>query len=123
EEDKEINESDVQPVNKRRRKSKAVENNRPRDLPTPAVMLETDIRPKASSTRKSVNLTSRREETPVEDEGSKAAEQEQSASEGEEDEKPELKKKRFKKVQATLKSSGNDLYPDWKPGEPVPYAA
>ena len=27
------------------------------------------------------------------------------------------------KVQSTLKSSGKDPYPDWKPGEPVPYAA
>lgn len=50
---------------------------------------------------------------------------EQSASEQEEEEekKPELKKKKMEKAQATLKGSGNDPYPDWKAGDPVPYAA
>ena len=40
-----------------------------------------------------------------------------------EDEKPETAKKAREKLQTTLKSSGKDPYPDWKPGEPVPYAA
>ena len=40
-----------------------------------------------------------------------------------EDEKPEAAAKAREKVQITLKSKGNDPYPDWKPGEPVPYAA
>lgn len=39
------------------------------------------------------------------------------------EEKPEVAAKAREKVQATLKSSGKDPYPDWKPGEPVPYAA
>ena len=43
--------------------------------------------------------------------------------ESEEDEKPEVAAKAREKVQSTLKSSGKDPYPDWKPGEPVPYAA
>ncbi|EAS35439.3 DNA ligase I, ATP-dependent (dnl1) [Coccidioides immitis RS] len=42
-------------------------------------------------------------------------------------EKEEKKKntasKQRQKVQATLKSSANDPYPDWKAGDPVPYAA
>ncbi|MCJ1307396.1 hypothetical protein MMC25_001042 [Agyrium rufum] len=41
----------------------------------------------------------------------------------EEEEKPELKEKARKKLQTTLASPGKDPYPDWKPGEPVPYAA
>ena len=41
----------------------------------------------------------------------------------EEDEKPEIAAKAREKVQSTLKSHGKDPYPDWKPGEPVPYAA
>lgn len=40
-----------------------------------------------------------------------------------EDETPEVAVKAREKVQSTLKSGGNDPYPDWKAGEPVPYAA
>ncbi|KAL8811033.1 MAG: hypothetical protein Q9200_002122 [Gallowayella weberi] len=39
------------------------------------------------------------------------------------EEKPEMAAKAREKVQSTLKSSGKDPYPDWKQGEPVPYAA
>lgn len=41
----------------------------------------------------------------------------------EDDEKPEVAKKAREKVQTTLAESGKDPYPDWKAGEPVPYAA
>lgn len=40
-----------------------------------------------------------------------------------EKENPKITKKMASKVQATLKSSTKDPYPDWKAGEPVPYAA
>ena len=40
-----------------------------------------------------------------------------------EEEKPEVAKKKHEKVQSTLSSQGKDPYPDWNPGEPVPYAA
>jgi DNA ligase-1 len=40
-----------------------------------------------------------------------------------EDERPEVAAKAREKVQTTLKSNTKDPYPDWKPGEPVPYAA
>lgn len=40
-----------------------------------------------------------------------------------EDEKPAAAAKAREKVQSTLKGSDNELYPDWKAGEPVPYAA
>ena len=40
-----------------------------------------------------------------------------------EEEKPEVAAKAREKVQSTLKSSGKDPYPDWKAGDPVPYAA
>ena len=40
-----------------------------------------------------------------------------------EDDKPEVAAKARKKVQSSLKSSGKDPYPDWKAGDPVPYAA
>ena len=43
--------------------------------------------------------------------------------ESDEDEKPELAAKARAKVQTTLSGKTRDPYPDWKPGEPVPYAA
>ena len=43
--------------------------------------------------------------------------------ESDEEDKPEIAAKAREKVQSTLKSSGKDPYPDWKSGEPVPYAA
>lgn len=45
------------------------------------------------------------------------------AAENLEEDKPQLAKKVHEQVQQTLKGSGKDPYPDWKPGEPVPYAA
>ncbi|KAK4507716.1 hypothetical protein PRZ48_001451 [Zasmidium cellare] len=41
----------------------------------------------------------------------------------EEDVKPEAAAKAREKVQTTLKASGKEAYPDWKAGDPVPYAA
>lgn len=55
----------------------------------------------------------------------KEAESEAEASEEDEEEegKPEQAAKAREKVQSTLKATGKDPYPDWKAGEPVPYAA
>lgn len=51
-----------------------------------------------------------------------ASEAEQEAEESEE-EKPEVVAKVRKTVQTKLTSNVKDPFPDWKPGEPVPYAA
>jgi DNA ligase-1 len=56
-----------------------------------------------------------------EDAASSAKEDEEVLSSDEEP--PEVKAKARKKVQSTLSSTTKDPYPDWKPGEPVPYAA
>ncbi|KAJ4314830.1 ATP-dependent DNA ligase Cdc17 [Neodidymelliopsis sp. IMI 364377] len=59
---------------------------------------------------------------PEDDATSDAKVEEDVLSSGEEPE--EVKTKARKKVQTTLLStSRKDLYPDWRPGEPVPYAA
>ncbi|CAF9913910.1 MAG: hypothetical protein HETSPECPRED_001692 [Heterodermia speciosa] len=52
-----------------------------------------------------------------------ASEHDEEDPESDEEDKPEAAAKAREKVQATLKGSGKDPYPDWKPGEPVPYAA
>ncbi|KAK1769141.1 putative dna ligase [Phialemonium atrogriseum] len=56
-------------------------------------------------------------------ESASAAEEEEAEEEDDEDEKPEIVAKARKTVQAVLKTKAKDPFPDWKPGEPVPYAA
>ena len=60
-------------------------------------------------------------------EGSASAEDEsesdQEADPESDEEKPEVAAKVREKVQSTLKTAKKDPYPDWEPGEPVPYAA
>lgn len=63
----------------------------------------------------------RKEDHDVSDEV--ASEVEDEEGESDDEDKPEVAAKAREKVQSTLKSSGKDPYPDWKPGEPVPYAA
>ncbi|KAL8371502.1 hypothetical protein RB595_001340 [Gaeumannomyces hyphopodioides] len=83
--------------------------------------------PKSSKGRKATVVKKEDEE---EEDGvsNKDASSAESASEAEnsvsEDEKPEVKAKVRKSVQKTLSQPiTKDPFPDWKPGEPVPYAA
>nr|POE56105.1 dna ligase 1 [Quercus suber] len=52
-----------------------------------------------------------------------ATEDEVSEEETDEEEKPAVSAKAREKIQSTLNSSSKTAYPDWKAGEPVPYAA
>lgn len=61
------------------------------------------------------------EENSISDKVASEVEDEEAGSD--DDDKPEVAAKAREKVQSTLKSSGKDPYPDWKPGQPVPYAA
>ena len=54
---------------------------------------------------------------------STASEAEAEVSEEDEEDKPEVVAKVRKQVQTKLTSKAQDPFPDWKPGEPVPYAA
>ncbi|KAI9047918.1 hypothetical protein LZ554_007720 [Drepanopeziza brunnea f. sp. 'monogermtubi'] len=54
---------------------------------------------------------------------SSVSELEEEMDEDDDDEKPEAAAKAREKVQTTIKAKTKDPYPDWKPGEPVPYAA
>ena len=49
--------------------------------------------------------------------------EEEEEEDDDDDEKPEVAAKAREKIQTTLKSKAKDPYPDWKPGEAVPYAA
>ncbi|TKX22321.1 DNA ligase-like protein 3 [Elsinoe australis] len=59
---------------------------------------------------------------PEQDSVTSDAESDHEAEESDE-EKPELAAKEREKIQSTLKSTTKDPYPDWRPGEPVPYVA
>ncbi|KAI7706944.1 DNA ligase, partial [Hortaea werneckii] len=85
-------------------------------------------RSKKSPTPTKTGTKSTKVKEPMADEGvasnsdsESVADEEAEASE--EDEKPEVSAKAAEKVQSTLKASGKEAYPDWKAGEPVPYAA
>lgn len=60
---------------------------------------------------------------PLSRDASESASEAEDEMEDDEDEKPEVAAKAREKVQTTLKAKTKDPYPDWKPGEPVPYAA
>lgn len=63
------------------------------------------------------------EETPPVEKDDTASEAEDDEVDTEDEDQPELAAKAREKVQSSLKTTGKDPYPDWKPGEPVPYAA
>lgn len=80
--------------------------------------------PKAANTK--TQTAKAVDSTPDADVEAEKASEEDSVSEAEseeEEEKPEVAAKARAKVQSTLKSTGKDAYPDWKAGDPVPYAA
>ena len=85
-------------------------------------------RPKSSTKLEPVSVEKVEEEvvepSPIsEAEEKDEKEAESDVEEEEEEEAPEVAAKAREKVQSTLQGSGKDPYPDWKPGEPVPYAA
>jgi DNA ligase 1 len=92
-------------------------------------------KPKVEKTRKPAKATpaSRKKESspkpgPAEDDDDAAAASDSTSEaehEAEEsaDEKPDVVEKARKTVQTKLANKTKDPYPDWKPGEPVPYAA
>jgi DNA ligase-1 len=112
-------ESDVQPATKRRRRSRGTE--KPKE--DTSAKRESPKEPRKKSKGKDkehsppVMVEKASGETTPEEEPEK--DEPLSASENEQ---PEAKET-IEKVQATLKGTGNEPYPDWKPGEPVPYAA
>ena len=122
--DEESEGSDIQPARKRRRRGSAENAEAPakkKKSPSPKASKAKEAKTKVSSPPPVVKKASG-EETPEEDKALDVEQDQPSASE-DEDEKPEMKKKEIEKVQATLKGTGKEPYPDWKAGDPVPYAA
>lgn len=64
-----------------------------------------------------------KEEVKSEESEHDVEEHEEEEEESDVEVKPEAAAKALKTMQTTLNGSGKDPYPDWKAGEPVPYAA
>lgn len=126
--------SDDEPVLKRRkRNSEAVPAKKPK--PTKPVLktapkrsskAKPEAKVKSSKTSKSDMPTVTQDiKKPTQEVSPKAesdATDEEVDSVSEED-KPQVASKKREVLQSTLTSSGKDPYPDWKAGDPVPYAA
>jgi DNA ligase-1 len=123
----EDDDSDVQPVSKRRKKN--VEST-PVGVRKPAKVL--DQSPQSTL----VNGKSQETDSPELDDARSPSktppEAEEEVSDNDDDdgksaseaeELVEVDKKKIEKIKATVASTGKDPYPDWEAGDPVPYAA
>lgn len=129
----ELHEEDA-PVTKRPRKGRKVieddedEDEAMGDAPAPAPSPRSKPKKEAKPVKNAAPIPSKKDPSPQpanddEDAATESdSEAEQEAEESDE-EKPEVVEKARKTVQTKLTSKAKDPYPDWKPGEPVPYAA
>ncbi|PGH13248.1 hypothetical protein AJ79_03807 [Helicocarpus griseus UAMH5409] len=120
--DEESEQSDIQPVTKRRKRSA------PQKKPASPKAKAADKKLAAAKSQKKQPRSPKKvKEEPVEDRESSPAEPEEDGLSENDDEleekKPKLAEKKRETVQQALKGSGKDPYPDWRAGDPVPYAA
>lgn len=121
----EDDESDEQPVLKRRRRI-STSNSAPNREEKPLTPKANGAKPNGATDISPTSKTSKLDKATLD---SALSDQEQASSEPDdelspsEEEKPKVNKKKAAKLQATIISSVSDPYPDWKAGEPVPYAA
>ncbi|KAI4946111.1 hypothetical protein J4E91_007554 [Alternaria rosae] len=138
--EEEEEESEEEPPSKRQRRKPAEEEEKPKKAAAkpkadkaPAKSKKAAAKPKAATLEEDDEEVSapakvakgkkkEAKSSPVpEDDADSNKEEEEIVSSEEEPE--EVKIKARKKVQTTLSSNTKDPYPDWKPGESVPYAA
>jgi DNA ligase-1 len=135
-------ESEEEPPTKRQRRKSAEEKKSPKKAATkpksdraPAKSKKAAAKPKAvvpedddeevsapAKVGEGKKTEARSSPVPADDDAESNKEEEDDVASSEE-EPEEVKTKARKKVQTTLSSDIKDPYPDWKPGEPVPYAA
>jgi DNA ligase-1 len=94
------------------------------DAPEPeAKTAKPSSSPKSKSPRKGKAEPAAAMKTEAEEDTPESASEVESEELQDEEEKPDVAAKARKTVQASLKTDVKHPYPDWKPGEPVPYAA
>lgn len=129
---KEVVEADddevVAPASKRPRRGRRVveeedEDEHMEDAPEPKSKKTEATSPAAKASRKKDPEPTPALKTEAEDDTPASASEIDEEELQDEEEKPEVAAKARKTVQASLKSEVKHPYPDWKAGEPVPYAA
>lgn len=128
-----IEEEDAPAVKRSRKGRKVVQDDEDdevmQDAPSPKPKAKRETKPTKATTpapRKKKEPSPKPEPAEEDDDAAAASESVSEAEhEAEEsaDEKPEVVAKARKTVQTKLAAKAKDPYPDWKPGEPVPYAA
>jgi DNA ligase-1 len=93
------------------------------DAPEPEPKKAKTSSPKSKTPRKKDAEPTPIMKTEAEEETPESASEVEEEELQDEEEKPEVAAKARQKVQASLKSDFKHPYPDWKAGEPVPYAA
>ncbi|KAI1263970.1 ATP-dependent DNA ligase [Xylariaceae sp. FL1019] len=138
--EEDLEEEEEAPVTKRKRRQRnqLEEDEDDDDVEMPDVKqvkleMKSSPKPKESAKKPSSAPSATKKKTAIkveEDEGevdaataSESASEAEKDDEEEEDEKPEVAAKARQKIQTKLTSKAKDPYPDWKAGEPVPYAA
>lgn len=112
---------EIPPSNKSVKKQHDIEARKPKSMPPPKESVKVEEEEVDIDDINLALMKSEERSASAADEA--ASEVDEVAEEDEEDEKPEVVAKAREKVQKTLQSNSKDPYPDWKPGEPVPYAA
>lgn len=133
--DKDVGEDEDEPVSKRPRKARRVieeddeDDEAMEDAPVVKAEPKKAAKPKAKAATSPNGKKAKPEPVAIKEENDEeaasdsASAAEEEVEEDEEDEKPEIMAKERQKVQTVLKTKAKDPFPDWKPGEPVPYAA
>ncbi len=130
----EEDDSDDQPVFKRRKRNSESEPKNKSPAPKPsqrtasskAANDKAEAKPKAGRPQKSETLPVAKTDAKPAEKPTAEAESEATDEEVDsvsEEEKPKDAAKKRETLQTAMKSSGKDPYPDWKAGDPVPYAA
>lgn len=113
--EEEEDEEDIKPVSKRRKTSVTASPRKSNKTSKPE--------PKPVTSKLSSAPTKKKKAEEEEDEDTKQQSDHEDDLSLDEEEEKQVNKKQVAKVQATIKSAGKDPYPDWKAGDPVPYAA
>ncbi|KAF1816921.1 ATP-dependent DNA ligase [Eremomyces bilateralis CBS 781.70] len=134
EEDSKSEDDSDEPPTKRQRKQapKPVESKKPQPKkdsisPSPSKGSEGGRAAAQGAPKSPVKLAAAKVPQKAKDEDEAESTKSDSAAESEADsegeEKPEVVAKAREKIQTVVKGGGKDPYPDWKAGDPVPYAA
>ncbi|THV98952.1 ATP-dependent DNA ligase [Aureobasidium pullulans] len=130
EEEEEAVASEEEPPTKRQRKKPAAKPTSPKKKAKqePVEEMEEPVKKAKATPKKPVDNAPAPAKVDEEDIATKDGSESDPQSEAEEvesdeEEQPEKAAKAREKVQSTFKSNTKDPYPDWKAGDPVPYAA